>query len=158
MFEKTLNALEESLNAKIAVIEELQKLSDKQSVLLSDISLSVEEFDACIDEQDGLVNRLIKLDEEFEALYKDLQMSLPADKSSYAKQIAHIQELTERLDKQAKLLSQKETANKQKLEVYFSKERKNFGAGRRSSKAALDYYTSMSGSNVTPAYFMDQKQ
>ena len=63
MFEKTLNALEESLNAKIVVIEELQKLSDKQSVLLSDTSLSVEEFDACIDEQDGLVNRLVKLDE-----------------------------------------------------------------------------------------------
>ena len=68
--EESLNALEESLNAKIVVIEELQKLSDKQSVLLSDTSLSVEEFDACIDEQDGLVHRLVKLDEEFEALYK----------------------------------------------------------------------------------------
>lgn len=158
MFEKTLNALEESLNEKITVIEELQKLSDKQSVLLVETSLSVEEFDACIDEQDGLVNRLVKLDEEFETLYENLQMSLPPDRSPYASQIARVQELTERLENQAELLSQKEAANKQKLEVYFSKERKNFGAGRRSSKAALDYYTSMSGSNMTPAYFMDQKQ
>ena len=55
-------------------------------------------------------------------------------------------------------LQKKEQSNKQKLEIYFQNERKDLGTGRRSSKAALDYYKSMNRSNVIPPQFMDQKK
>lgn len=158
MIEKDLSVLEESLNKKLLVLEELQKSTDKQSLLLEDPNMQAEDFDACMDEQDALVRKLVELDVGFDILYESIKESLPDDKSPYAQQINRIQELVGRIMAQTNLLSKKELTNKEKLTEYFQKERKSFGAGRRSSKAALDYYKNMSGSNMTPPYFMDQKQ
>lgn len=158
MIEKDLKVLEESLNKKAAILEKLHELGDKQSELLTDPSMSMEDFDKYMDEQDVLVGRLVELDEGFDALYESLKESMPDDKIPYMQQITRIQELVGKLMSQTELLSKKEAANKEKLTEYFNRERKTFGVGRRSSKAALDYYKSMSGSNVTPSYFMDQKQ
>lgn len=158
MIEKDLKVLEESLNKKAAILEKLHELGDKQSELLTDPSMSMEDFDKYMDEQDVLVGRLVELDEGFDALYESLKESMPDNKTPYMQQITRIQELVGKLMSQTELLSKKEAANKEKLTEYFNRERKNYGAGRRSSKAALDYYKNMSGSNVIPSYFMDQKQ
>lgn len=158
MIKETLNALEKNLSEKIIILTKLQTISSQQSALLADSQMDVKNFDACMDEQDILVNKLFQLDEDFDTAYKTLEEVISSDTSAYKQQIAHILELVEDVKKQIFQLTLQENAIKEKLEDYFKNERKNVRTGRRSSKAAWDYYKNMSRSNVIPPHFMDQKQ
>ena len=51
-----------------------------------------------------------------------------------------------------------EARNKKLIEDYFRKEREGIRVGRKSSKAAINYYKNMSGSSVVMPLFMDDKK
>ena len=51
-----------------------------------------------------------------------------------------------------------EARNKKLVEDYFRRERNSLNRNRKSSKAAYDYYKSMSQTNVVQPRFMDNKQ
>lgn len=158
MIEKTLELLEQNFLSKRKVLDQLQGVYDKQSVLLESTSINIEIFDDCMEQQEQLLQELICLNEDADRLYERLSLEESLLDGTYDKKISYLKRVMSQLMDKTVLLQKVEQSNKQKLEEYFQNERKNLGTGRRSSKAALDYYKNMSRSNVVPPQFMDQKK
>ena len=158
MVGQKLDLLEENLNKKDVLLKKITEVLDKQLQLLELSELSIEELDACVEMQGTLTEELEVLNKEADELYGYLKtVDVSSDKANVSK-IARIKELIPQITNDFTASREKEQKARQKIEAFFRKERKNFGAGRRSSKAALDYYKSMSGSTVVPPQFMDQKK
>lgn len=158
MVEKNLDLLEQNLEKKNGVLDCLLEVCDKQTVLLKSPSVELEAFDGCMEEQDKGVQELILLNDEAEDLYEQLRSENLLINGPYGEQIKRLRALISQIMDKTSLLQEKEQSNKQRMEAYFQMERKSFGTGRRSSKAALDYYRNMNRSNVIPPQFMDQKK
>ena len=158
MVEKELKQFEQNLIKKNELLDRLHGLNDKQSALLKDAELEVEVFDACMDEQDELLQELIGLDEDMVGMYETLRSEKIDVDGPCTLQTEKIKALISQIMDKTNSLQEKEQIVKQKLDVYFECERKNLGEVRKTSKAAMDYYKSMSRSNVIPPQFMDQKK
>lgn len=158
MMENYLQVLEESLHKKKDVLCRIETANNKQEEILRQIPVSDEDFDQSIEEKGALIDELNKLDEGFENLYEHIKEQLSAGKEKYKVQIASLQRLiTEVTDKSVSIQAQ-EARNKQLAEHFFINSRKELQREQRSSKAALDYYKSMSQSQVVAPQFMDQKK
>ena len=153
-----MDLLESNLRKKAALLKEMTDALEKQLQLLDASGTQPKELDLCIEKQGNLTEELEVLNEEADTLYENLRAADISSEVSNASKVVHIQELISQITTEFEDLQEKEQKVRQKMEAFFSKERKNFGAGRRSSKAAFDYYKSMSGSNVVPPQFMDWKK
>lgn len=158
MMNNYLKILEESLVKKIGILDNLQQLSDEQTKILGTEPMSLEAFDKCVDEKDVLITELNKLDSGFDALFANIKEALVGNKDAYAAQIQKLQQLIQEVMDKSTSLQAQESRNRDMVTAYFKNEKKQFGEGRRSSKAAYDYYKNMSKSNVVPSHFMDQKK
>lgn len=153
-----LQLLIESLEKKLNILEILQDYSNRQADILKSPDVSLERYDECVDEKDRLVRELAKLDDGFEKLYDNIKEELLTNKKQYQIQIATLQELISKLTEKNCNLQAQEERNKTLLDNYFQNERKALRGGRKASKAALDYYQSMSGSKVVQPQFLDKKK
>ena len=158
MVGQKLDSLESNLHKKASLLKEMADVLDKQLQLLDVADIQLEELDRCMEKQGNLTEELETLNEESDALYEYLRTANISSDASNVPKIARIRELISQITTGFDDLQEKEQSVRQRMEVFFQKERKNFGDGRRSSKAALDYYKSMSYSNVVPPQFMDQKK
>ena len=158
MTKSYLTILEESLEQKAAVLDEIMGYCREQEALLKQDTLSLEEFDACVDKKDACIQKLNKLDEGFEALYERLKEQLAAGKDAYKDQIARIQQKITVITEKSVSIQTQEARNKKMVEGYFAKERKQLRQGRQTSKAAYGYYKNMNNSNEVPPQFLDSKQ
>ena len=158
MVGQKLDLLESNLNKKMLLLKKMTDILNEQLQLLDSSDMQLEELDVCMERQDGLTEELEALNVEADTLYEYLKMTdVSSDKANVPK-IVRIQELLSQLTKDFDALQEKELSVKKQMEGFLQKERKNFGTGRRSSKAALDYYMNMSGSTVVPPQFMDRKK
>lgn len=158
MTEQYLDILVDSLHRKIELLDKITVLNRQQSEAINAEPANFEDFDRLVDEKDGLLQVLITLDEGFELTYEHIKEELPANQEKYSGYITQLQSLiTEVMEKSTSAQAQ-EARNKQAVEDAFRKERKNLGQGRKSSRAAMDYYRSASKNNVIPPQFMDKKK
>lgn len=158
MIEKKLELLKQNLEKKNDLIDKMLKVSEKQITLLDDSLNELEEFDSSMDELDAYTQELDELNGEADELYQELSLKDSVFAEKHNEQIDQIKRLLSLIAEKAGVLQEKEQFTKQKLEMYFQEERNNIGAGRRTSKVALDYYKSMNRSNVVPPQFMDRKK
>lgn len=153
-----LGILEESLQKKSIVLDEIMKYNNAQEQLLRDEKFSLEELDGNMDQKDKLIQKLTELDEGFETLYGRVREQLNANKDAYKTQILRMQELIARITEKSISVQAQEDRNKKLIEDHFQKQRSQIRQGKKASKAAYGYYKSMSNSNVVPSQFMDQKK
>lgn len=158
MMENYLDILEESLKQKDEILQKIADYSNQQEVLLKQDNLPMEEFDALVDQKDILVKQLEKIDEGFETVYTRIKDQITGNKEMYKAQIARLQHLISVVTERSVSIQAQEQRNKVMVEQYFSKTRKEMRQGKRSSKAALDYYRNMNNTNVTSPQFLDQKK
>lgn len=153
-----LTILEDSLRKKILVLEKIQEYNNKQQVIFHSEEPELEEFDRYIDEKSTLIEELNKLDEGFETLYARVSGELKNHKDQYAEQIRTLQGLITQVTEMGVTVSAQEERNKKLIEGYFAKGRNAVRQGRRSSKAAFDYYSNMNKTKAVMPQFMDQKK
>ena len=158
MVGQKLDLLASNLNKKSVLLKEMAEVLEQQLRLIDASDLQMEELDKCMEKQGSLTEELEFLNEEADFLYEYLQKGDISAGTGNASKIAHIRELLAQITTDFDKLQEKEQNARRRMEAFFKKERKNFGDGRRSSKAAFDYYKSMSGANVVPPQFMDQKK
>ena len=158
MVGQKLDSLESNLNKKSVLLKEMAEVLEHQLRLLDASDLQMEELDKCMEKQGSLTEELESLNTEADSLYEYLQKADISAGTGNTSKIAHIKELLAQITTDFDILQEKEQSARRRMEAFFKKERKNFGDGRRSSKAALDYYKNMSGANVVPPQFMDQKK
>lgn len=153
-----LTILQDSLQKKLAVLEEIETISKYQSEILSTEPVSFEDFDRCVDEKDVCLEQLEKLDQGFEVLYERVSGELKDHKAEYADWIAKTQKLIAAVMERSVAIQALEERNKQAVEKAFQKERREYGKGKRSVQVARDYYRNMSNANIASSQFMDQKK
>ena len=158
MIENYLKILEESLQKKIAVLDEISAYNEEQKELLSEEVISMEAVDANMQKKDALVQKILDLDDGFETLYDRVREQLMGNTALYKLQIKRLQDLISIVTEKSVSIQAQEARNKKLVENYFAKERSSIGRGRQASKAAYDYYRNMNNTNVVPAQIMDQKK
>ena len=158
MIENYLQVLEESLLKKMGVLDRIEEANRRQERILKDDSVPEEEFDQSIEEKGVLIDELNKLDEGFETLYENIKEQLLAGKERYKVQIASIQKLIAQVTEKSVSIQAQEARNKVLAESFFSERKQELQKGRKSSKAALDYYRNMNQSQVVMPQFMDKKK
>lgn len=158
MNKQYVTALEESLEKKIRVLDEIYRLSQLQAEILAAEPIDFESFDRYVDDKDICIDKLNKLDEGFEILYDRVAQELKENRSAYAEQITHMQELIAQITDKSMMIQALEERNKNAVGEALSKERKELGQGKRSLNVAMSYYRNMSGARTTPAQFLDKKK
>ena len=158
MNKQYVTALEESLEKKIRVLDEIYRISRLQTEILDKKPMDFERFDAYVDDKDICIEKLNKLDEGFETLYDKIKEELLEQKAQYAGQIKHLQELIGEITDKSVAIQAQESRNKALVEKHFTRERQELGKSRISSKAAYGYYKNMNKSTVVDSHFMDQKK
>ncbi len=153
----SLDLLEESLDMKIKVLQDIEEYNQVQKEAFEKESPSMESFDEAIEKKAELIERLEKLDEGFESLYNKISDDIVNDKDRYAEKIKDIQKKISIITELSVSVQASEARNKKLVEAYFAKERQDVKNGRVGSKAAYDYYKNMSGMNVAGPQFMDSK-
>lgn len=71
---------------------------------------------------------------------------------------AAIQEKITWVTEKSVTIQAQEKRNKALIEQFFTRQREGLRQGRKSSRAAYDYYRDMSQTQVVPPQFMDSKQ
>jgi hypothetical protein len=119
-----------------------------------------EDFDENANCKMQLIEEIDKLDEGFEDLFDRVkeQLDAPGGKEKYAAEILRMQELIRRITEMSASIQAQEARNKTLVEQYFQQSRERIRKGRTSSKAAMDYYKSMSQTSFTQPHFLDNKK
>lgn len=158
MIENYLGILEESLQKKLLVLNEIIEYNNKQEKLLKQENVSLDELDDNMNQKDVLIQKLLKLDEGFEVLYERIREQLINNKEKYKEQIKRLQNMISEVTEKSVSIQAQETRNKKMIEDYFRKGKQQLRQGRQASKAAYDYYKNMNNTNVVPPQIMDQKK
>lgn len=158
MIENYLDILEESLQKKIAVLDRIAVYNSKQTEIFSSDDADLDNFDLYVEEKEGLIQELTRLDEGFETLYGNIRQELQGNSAKYAEQIARLQKLITVLTEKSVSVQAQEARNKELVEKYFRKAKEEIRTGRKTSKAAYDYYKNMNKAGYVSPQFMDSKK
>ena len=158
MTENYLVILEESLRRKLQVMEDIQAYNQRQQEIFQADNVDLDQFDSYVDEKGVLIERLNSLDNGFERLYANVAQELSGNREKYGDQIKRLQGLVSKVTEAGIAVQAQEARNKKLIEEYFRRQREGIREGRKSSKAAFDYYKNMSKSSVVMPQIMDQKK
>lgn len=153
-----LTLLEESLRKKLQVMNEIQKYNLRQQEIFQSENVDMDKFDEYVAEKGELIDKLTALDNGFEKLYAHVAEELKGNREKYAEQIKSLQGLVTEVTDKSVVIQAQEARNKKLIEEYFKKERDGIRKGRKSSKAAINYYKNMNKSSVVMPVFMDDKK
>ena len=126
--------------------------------MFNGVPMSSDMLDEAVEEKGQLIDKLNKLDEGFDIMYQNLAAELKGNRGRYASQIKELQEKIKKVTDMSVSVQAQEARNKKLIEEYFANARAGVGRMRKSSKAAYDYYKSMSGAGLQTARFLDDKK
>ncbi len=154
-----LTILEESLQKKLQVMAEIQEYNLKQQEIFQSGSVDMDRFDEYVEEKGKLIDKVTALDQGFESLYAKTAKELEGDgRERYKEQIRRLQQLVTQVTETSVAIQAQEARNKKLIEDFFRREKDEIRKGRKSSKAAYDYYKNMNRSSVVLPQFMDRKK
>ena len=158
MTENYLALLEESLKRKLHVMAEIQDYNLRQQEIFQSDNVDVDKFEEYVSEKGALIDKVNSLDNGFEQLYARVSEELKGNRDRYAEQIKTLQKLVAEVTETSVTIQAQEARNRKLIEDYFRKEKEGIRMGRKSSKAAVDYYKNMNKSSVVMPLFMDSKK
>lgn len=148
----------ESLRKKINILERIQQSNEKLEELAVRPEMDLEELKQLLDEKDGYIAEIAKLDEGFQTVYERLKEELQSNKQQYKTQIQLMQQLIREITDYTATIQAYEIKNRARVEEQFTKMRKNVRNVKTGVKVAQNYYKSMSKLNVIEAQFLDKKK
>lgn len=153
-----ITILQESLEKKREILHRLLQWNQKQEVLLQEDDLDAKAFDQTMRSKAELIDELLRLDEGFETTYERVKVDLEEQKVHYKEEIALLQEQITTIMDYTVQIQASEARNRNKVDAYFTRERKKIRGQRMGQKAALDYYKQVSKVNYIDPQLMDKKK
>lgn len=153
-----LQLLDESLIRKMDILEHIEQCNKEQEEILLAPEVSMELFEGTIDQKGQLIDELNDLDAGFEQLYDRIREQIQNNRDAYKAQIAGLQTKIRQVTEKSVSIQAQEQRNKRLAEAYFAGEKNKVRSVRKGSKAAMDYYKSMSGGSVMTSRVMDRKK
>lgn len=153
-----LNMMIESLEKKLAVLEEIQAANVQQSALLKAEPFDREAFDRTMDVKGEQIEKLDGLDEGFDQLYRQVREFLPAHKDEFHSEIARMQDLIRQISEKSVSIQVGEQRNKSALESVIRRENGKLRAMQNKSRIMQSYASNMNQINLVDPQFMDRKK
>ena len=158
MTEQYLQSMIDGLDEKAKLLDELTLLTQKQQSVVDSEEPNWDEFDKTVDDKAELIDRLMKLDDGFEAIFDRIKNEVKADKDKYKDYIKKLQAgITVVTEKSTGLMALEERT-RQKVTVKLTDQRQKIKQSRVSSKAVTNYYQNMNKINYVDPQLMDQKK
>lgn len=155
--ENYLQVLSDSLDRKIVILEEIQRLTDSQRNIASGESFDDKAFENTIEKKSVLIEQITKLDSGFQLLYDNIKEQLENSRSLYKNEIAKLQQKIKIiLDKNAALQTA-EQSNRNLITKRFGELKKEIYRIKKSRDTAANYYKTMNNITSEP-FFLDQKK
>lgn len=154
-----LNIMIDTLKKKEVLLNELKATTINQAAILEKDDFDADSFDTTIDEKQGKIDELLKLDDGFMEMYNKVKNTLVADGKDYAIEIEQAKALIKKQTDLSVELQALEEKNRVKLSVHLSKGRQKGKNFRTSSRTAAAYYKNMSNHHQDgDSYFLDSKK
>ena len=155
--ENYLLVLEESLNKKITILEELERLTAIQKEIVMAEQFDDEAFNTNVEQKGALINELEKLDKGFQILYDNVKAQVENNRQRYRDEIVRLQAGIKTItDKNAALLVM-ESSNRELIVKRFATLKKEARQMKKSRELASNYYKTMNNISSEP-YFLDKKK
>lgn len=158
MTERYLQMLEQSLDQKKLILDQLMDLTRAQNASLEQDPILWEEFDELVDKKARLIERLDKMDDGFESVYGRIREEMDQNHEQHKERILSMQKKIQAVTDASASLMAAEQKNKVLVETKLSEEKKRLQQNKASSKAATNYYRSMNKVNYIDPQLMDKKK
>lgn len=153
-----LKVLEESLSKKLTVLQALLEASNRQGELAEEEAFDLDAFETTMDQKEELLSQLEKLDEGFESVFRKIETEVKENRELYKEEVGMLQQLIRQCTDVSVEIQATEARNKAKLSVKFADQQKELRQIKTSNKVAATYYKSMTNTQNTDSYYMDQKK
>lgn len=158
MEQNCVQILAMSLGKKSQTLSEIIEQNNLQEAILKREEFDMDAFEATLNAQNELIEKLEQLDTGFEALYDRVRNDIMANKDKYRQEIASMQELIQQITDKVVTINAGNMRNKTLAENQFKKTRAVIRNGVSQSKAARGYYNSMNNLNCVAPQFYDNKK
>lgn len=153
-----IDILQQSLQKKIQVLQEIYRLSLDQMELLRNPELTPEEFEQNIEEKSQCIETLQRLDEGFDELYQRVQMELHSNKEAYRNEILAMKQCIRDITNLSMDIQTTEARNKELATQKFAAIKQQVKQVRSSKNILSEYHRNMTQTNYIDPQFMDNKQ
>lgn len=155
--ENYLQVLSESLDKKIIILKELERLTAEQKAIVDANEFDEEEFNTNVNKKAALIEEIEKLDKGFQILYNNIKSQIEGNREQYKSQIAELQGKIKIVLDYSSSLQVAEKRNNTLIRNRFNDMRKEVHQVKKNREAASNYYKNMNNLS-SQSYFMDQKK
>jgi len=153
-----LALLEDSLAKKCELLTVLMELTKEQELLFDKEKMDEEQFNRIVNDKDGQIQMLLKLDEGFEQIFQHVKDELSLHSGRYQDEISRLKSLITKITDESVQLQVMEKRNSLKIEDFFRTKRKEIKNFKASNQLVSSYYKNMTDHGSQNSYFLDQKQ
>ena len=158
MIKNYLHILQESLEKKCMILDQIEEKSKEQSEMIKQDIFSMENIDQNMDEKAMLISQMTQLDNGFDTLYNKIRSEIVKDKNLYKDDILKIQKLISAIMEKSSSIEALEARNKISIEEKFKQERQNLKSKKNVSNIAYNYYKTANKLDFLTPQFLDQKK
>lgn len=149
----------DTLIKKIEVLQEIERITLRQSEILSDFNFDEEEFEKTLEKKGIRLRELQRLDQGFEDMYERARTSLAQESGTQYEQGRLLQERIHTCMDLGVRIEAAERRNRQRFEQSMLYKRQGIGQFHAKNQAANLYYSHMANQHMNGAsYFMDKKK
>lgn len=149
--------LEDSLNKKIIILDELGSLTMSQREIVQAEEFADDDFNNNVEQKAALIRELEKLDRGFQILYDNVKQQLEGNRELYSEEIKRMQSLIKAIMDKSTELQVNEIRNRDLIKSRFAALKKEARTIKKSRELAANYYKTMNNISSEP-YFLDKKK
>ncbi|HAN51056.1 MAG TPA: flagellin biosynthesis protein FlgN [Lachnospiraceae bacterium] len=150
--------LRESLEKKIAILNNIESANEDQARILSDQMSTPDEFQENLEIKGRLIAEIDRIDSGFQELFNRVKEVFSTDKESYRDDIHAMQEMIRQITDLSTHIKLQEQDNKMLAEKKFADIRSTARDIKKNERAVTSYYQNMMQLNNVNPQFMDRKK
>lgn len=150
--------LRESLEKKIAILNNIESANEDQARILSDQMSTPDEFQENLEIKGRLIAEIDRIDSGFQELFNRVKEVFSTNKESYRDDIHAMQEMIRQITDLSTHIKLQEQDNKMLAEKKFADIRSTARDIKKNERAVTSYYQNMMQLNNVNPQFMDRKK
>ena len=149
--------LEQSLNKKINILSELERLTQVQKDIISKEQFDEDAFNDTLEKKSSQIEEIERLDKGFQILYDNVKAQIENNRQNYSSEIQRLQTMIKTITDKSAALMVMENQNKEQVTKRFATLKKEARQIKKNRNVAANYYKSMNNISSEP-YFLDKKK
>ncbi len=148
--------MEDSLRQKKEILNLLYDQTKEQESLLTE-EMDVDRFEELLEEKGNGIDKLNKLDDGFDGLFKKLEKELTLNRGAYEEEINHMKKLIKEITELSASVQVTEKRNEERFQKYLKDERAKLREANKSQQTAMNYVQNMNGYHKPgDSYFVNE--